>query len=445
MTSLITLGFSQEYIYHQQRMRGFDSWPIRFAHNIRGNLDVTALEASLDALVERHEALRLRIISTASGPRQFVETARNQRDILKLRELAGLGDRPLGQAVAYLARLGERDWALERDPVFGFTLVRLSESHHVLIGAFQQVAMDGHSLALVEKELWQRYRGGTVASGPDSDLAAASFTEVVAMQRRRFEKRKARSNRYWATKSFLNPTTMQIREGGESAGAPDPEGTRSFDLSGSALAGLRNACRDLGTSALSWVLSALALTVFEFTTQENMVIRVALDSRGVDETTVVGRLASYFPVQIDRSGESPAYLLGRVNKNLFNTMLNQCADAEARLTAERNTQEGGTTPAGSTISLDYRKLEDFDNKLYGGREINLERMNDVFLAAPPHGIRLLVRERSDVMGIVLLHDSRLSSINSERFTDRLRTYLLSSSDTMEKAVPAHPSQRFRSG
>ncbi|MEN3161413.1 amino acid adenylation domain-containing protein [Tistrella mobilis] len=133
---------------------------------LTGPLDLARLQAAIDGLIARHEALRSRFPTVAGQPVQLVAPAAPQ-------PLAVV--EPEDAAEWIRAELA-RPFDLANEPAFRCTLLRRGRQDHVLVACLHHVAGDGWSVGLLARDLGALYQGDTdlppVVIG-SADLGAA--------------------------------------------------------------------------------------------------------------------------------------------------------------------------------------------------------------------------------------------------------------------------------
>jgi len=123
---------------------------------IRGELNLELLDKSLQRLIQRHEALRIRIITVDGAPVQQVSDSPPER--LQIEDLTSIPDSDLGDEIqrqisqCILERLDAA-----RDPLCMFKLLKVNSREHVLMVATEHMISDGVSLSLLCRDLLAMY------------------------------------------------------------------------------------------------------------------------------------------------------------------------------------------------------------------------------------------------------------------------------------------------
>ena len=145
------LSFSQERLWFLDQIeRGGAAYVMALALEMRGALDVTALERALATLVRRHESLRTVFMDGDGGPLQVVsEPAAWTLPVAQVSSEADARER-LREEVS-------RGFDLARGPLFRAHLYRLAADAHVLLLAMHHSISDGWSMGILTRELGELY------------------------------------------------------------------------------------------------------------------------------------------------------------------------------------------------------------------------------------------------------------------------------------------------
>lgn len=140
--------FQREYAERERRRPGTFATILR-SFTLDGPLDVDALDRSLAAVVERHDALRTRVVDVAGEPQQTVDDS----VAITLTVVETIED-----AVAELERAAaEEPFDLAAGPLFRAGLLRLAPDRHVLVLTVHHIVCDGWSMQVLLEDLETRY------------------------------------------------------------------------------------------------------------------------------------------------------------------------------------------------------------------------------------------------------------------------------------------------
>jgi len=115
------------------------------AFQLKGALDVMALEKALDTLVQRHEILRTTFVLRDGEPRQKIVT------LLKAKILSVKAQ--IANPREYLERAAIKPFNLETGPLFKAELIETAPDSYILFFILHHIITDGWSIAIMVKEL----------------------------------------------------------------------------------------------------------------------------------------------------------------------------------------------------------------------------------------------------------------------------------------------------
>ena len=172
------LSFSQRslWISHQQTPESA-AYHVAMPMEICSHLDLPALLQALQALVDRHGALRTTYDTVDGEPVQLVAGAHPPK--LEIHDVVDVGDFKLRLMIEEDYR---RPFDLVQGPVFRILFSRAAQTLHILLLTVHHIAVDAWSMLLLVEELLSLYAeaiGPGVASLPRPDNA---YTDYVRWQ-----------------------------------------------------------------------------------------------------------------------------------------------------------------------------------------------------------------------------------------------------------------------
>src|ERR1051325_4510690 len=155
----LPLSFAQQRSWFLDQLEpGNPAYNVPIAFRLRGNLDRSAVQKSLDELVIRHESLRT-IFPAIQGEPQQVVTPVVSAEI----QMLNLDNVPEGSRDAECRRLTQEliriPFNLALGPVFRATLLRLHQTDHILVLTLHHIVADAWSVGVLLREFTQLYRG----------------------------------------------------------------------------------------------------------------------------------------------------------------------------------------------------------------------------------------------------------------------------------------------
>jgi hypothetical protein len=193
----LPLSFAQQRLWFLDQLGAGVAYSVPWAWRLDGALDVPALEASLNEVVRRHEALRTTFPARDGRAEQLV--APQLRVSLPVVDLRGIPD-SLREAEA--RRLVEEEallpFDLARGPLLRGRLLRLREAEYLFAFNVHHIVFDGWSAGVLLNELTAHYAdfvAGRPSSLPEPPIQYADFAH---WQRRWFDgENRERQLSYW--------------------------------------------------------------------------------------------------------------------------------------------------------------------------------------------------------------------------------------------------------
>ena len=194
------------------------------ALRIEGALDETALRASFDALVRRHEALRTVFTADADG-RVWQQVRAEAAFGMSTQDLRA-HEPPQREALAQaqLQRWAETPFDLATGPLLRVGLLRLAEQEHLLAVVMHHIVSDGWSVQVIVKDFVAAYRARTRPTPEDmaasQDLPAPpdlppppplQYADFAVWQRAWLDSgEKERQLQYWKTQLGTEHPVLQL-------------------------------------------------------------------------------------------------------------------------------------------------------------------------------------------------------------------------------------------
>ncbi len=311
--------------------RGVGDWPLTFdqerlwflylldpestasnmvtATRLRGKLEVHALEAALNGVIDRHGAWRTTFPLVDGLPMQRV--APELRLPLPVVDLSALPDGMREPAVLALAADdARRPFSLERGPLLRVTLARLSPREHVCLMTVHHIASDLVSFQVFWGELARLYAGSPLPTLP------VQFADFAVWQRQWLAgETLERELDWWREQLQGFPLVLDLPT--DRPRLPEPTGrggreTVLFDERRTA--SLRTLARTEGVTRFM-VLTALAAALFHrLSGQERLITGTLNANRSRPEVEpLIGFFLTQLPLAVDLAGD-PTFreLLGRV-------------------------------------------------------------------------------------------------------------------------------------
>ncbi len=157
----LPLSFAQQRLWFLDQLEpGSAAYNLLTAVRLLGALDLTALQRSLTAIVQRHESLRTTFTQHLGEPVQVIRPA---SDVTL--PVVALRDVPEIEQQAALMRIvrdeAQRPFDLKQGPLLRAQIAEVSNTEHVLLLTLHHIVTDGWSQGILVRELAALYQGST--------------------------------------------------------------------------------------------------------------------------------------------------------------------------------------------------------------------------------------------------------------------------------------------
>ena len=277
----LPLSFSQRRLWFVDQLEaGNGAYNVPKAFRMRGALDVEALKASLAAIIERHEALRTRLVLCDGEPVQQI-----MHDValpFMQTNLDAMDDaaQQAGVRAAMDAELNYH-FDLGADLMLRAHLVRLSAQEHVLVLNMHHIVSDGWSQGIFMQELGALYAAH--ASGQAHALAPleVQYADFAIWQRDMLQTDAFKGKLdYWKTQLAGIPDVHNLPldfPRGASAGFAGE--TQAIVLGAALQADVARFCQQQGVTLFMFLQSALAVLLSRYSNESDIVIGSPVSGR----------------------------------------------------------------------------------------------------------------------------------------------------------------------
>lgn len=178
------LSFAQNQMWVLDQIKpGNPAYNLSIAFRLLGQLDVGALEAGFNAVIQRHEVLRTSFEAHAGEPRQRIHSGLKLG--IQMQDLQHLDpqNREAQLQTAASERSRER-FDLARLPLIRVTLFKLGGREHVLLFNAHHIVADGVSIHLLLRELGEFYQAFTRDEQPRVPSLPVQYADFSHWERR---------------------------------------------------------------------------------------------------------------------------------------------------------------------------------------------------------------------------------------------------------------------
>jgi len=432
----LPLSFAQQRLWFIDQVEpGNPSYNMPIAVRLTGELNASALEASLNEIVRRHESLRTTFSARDGQPAQvFAPTLILTLPVTDLSECSG-AEREL-RVRELVTEEALRPFDLARGPLLRAGLLRLGEAEHIVLFTMHHIISDEWSLGVLVRELAALYEA--FCQGLPSPLAElpVQYADFAHWQREwlRGEALDAQLA-YWRQQLGGSLPVLELPFDHPRPAVQTWRGaTHSFVLSAEASASLRALSRQEGVTLFMTLLAALQTLLHRSTGQDDIVVGTDVANRNRLETEgLIGFFVNHLVLRNDLGG-NPTFrrLLRQVREATLGAYAHQDLPFDKLVGALRLERNLGRTPL-------FQVLFVFGNPTMPTLELpglTLSPLRpDLILAK--YDLTLFMNERGQEIGGVWRYGTELfeaAAINrmSEHF------------ETLLGSIAANPDARLKS-
>ncbi|MBZ5721324.1 MAG: amino acid adenylation domain-containing protein, partial [Acidobacteriia bacterium] len=323
----LPLSFAQQRLWFLDQLEPDDPlYNIPWALRVSGSLDVKALKHSLDAVIERHEALRTTFSSSEGQPVQRIGPALRITPLCE--DLTHLSDAEREtEARRLVMEEAQRPFNLGRGPLLRAGLLRLNSKDHILLLNIHHIVSDRWSMGVLSQELAALY--GAYIEGKPSPLPPlpVQYADFAVWQRQRMqgefvEKQLA----YWREQLKDAPPVLELptdrprlaAESFRGAVAPITFSKRTTEQ-------LNALSRQTGATLFMTLLAGFQALLARYSGQDDIVVGAPIANRNRAELEgLIGFFANTLALRARLTGD-PSFreLLGRVKESALGAYAHQ--------------------------------------------------------------------------------------------------------------------------
>ncbi len=423
----LPLSFAQQRLWFLDQLEpGSSEYNEPLALRLTGPLDLDALRAALDALVERHEVLRTRLVAGADGVAYQVIDPVTDAGLVVL-DLSDSDD-PFDRAARWVAADAVQPFDLAAGPLMRARLIRLAAEDHVLSMCSHHVISDEWSVGLLRHELIALYRAFRRGEHP-LPPPAVQYADFAVWQRGWFQGEVLeRQLAYWQNR-LADAPALQMPTDRPRPPVRSSAGARvAFTIPAEVTQGLRTVTRTSGATTFMTLFSAYAVLLGQYTGQDDIVAGTPIANRNRAEIEdLIGFFVNALVLRTDLSGDPTfADLVGRVRREALAAYAHQDLPFEQLVDALVAERDRSRTPI-------FQVLFNYNQDDVGGSQAEHEEVEPGLAMSPARmpgpisikfDLRLIVDDEGGQLSGAIEYSTALFTADTiERLVTRLLTLL----------------------
>ena len=342
------LSFAQQRLWFLSQLEPDNpSYNVHQTFRLAGELDVKALEQTLNYIVARHESLRTRFKAMDGQPVQIVSGLHEVNLIF-----ANLEDLPEAEREPEARRLANaeawRPFDLSRDFPLRAKLTRLDHDHHWLLLTMHHIAGDGWSMGILGRELSKIYEALTTNQPIDLPELPVQYADFAEWQREWLQGEVFEEQRnYWLNSLAGAPPELKLPTDHP---RPAQQSFRGARVSSKLAPKLSKSVADFsqreGVTLFMTMLAAFQTLLFRYTGQADIVVGTPIAGRNrVEIENLIGFFVNTLALRTNFSG-NPSFreLLGQVKEVTLGAYAHQDMPFEELVRELNPEREGNHSP-----------------------------------------------------------------------------------------------------
>ncbi|TCP59316.1 amino acid adenylation domain-containing protein [Tumebacillus sp. BK434] len=418
----VPLSFAQRRLWFLDRLEpGNPAYNILNAVRLTGQLDAALVRDSLQAVVERHEALRTVFVTVDGTALQLpaAEAAFHwaETDLTPL---------PAAAREAEMQRLATLEaghsFDLSAGPLLRATLLRMGEQEHVLFLMVHHIAADGWSLDLLIREFAVCYEALAAGRVPQLDELPLQYADFAVWQQAQAGQADGERLAYWKQQLGGELPVLELPTDRPRPRVQTYRGAlHRFALPQEAIARLEQLGREEGATLYMTLLAAFKTLLYRYTGQTDLLVGSPIAGRSQSETA--GMIGVFVNTLVMRSqvegGQSFRSLLRAVKNTALDAYAHQETPFEALVDELLKTRNTAYSPL-FQVMFDLLKNPVAGAQL-GGLQLELIRLD---LGAAKFDLTFnLLEEAGGVSGTIEYNVDLFDAGTAERFAAHYQVLL----------------------
>jgi aspartate racemase len=387
-----------------------------------GPLNVTALEQSINKIINRHEALRVTFLLEEG---QLIQQIPSTLQItLKKTDISQhpKAER-LSKAQTLVIKESKRHFNILDGPLFRANLLQLDAEDHVLLLTLHNIICDDRSIDILIQELSVHYSAFSAGKSSPLPEPAIQYSDVALQQQKWLESENYQLQlSYWKQQLGYGIPVLQLPvERLRLMVSTYRRAMQSYVLPVLLSKSFKAFCQQEGAALSATLLAAFKTLIHRYTGQEDIIVGLLNSGRiKSDMEQTIGCFSSVLPIRTNLSGaQSFRSLIGQVKKTTIEAYENQGVPFEKIIEGHPNNRNESSAPL---IQVMFR-LQDFPDKhpLFSGLEVEKFCFDKRFTK---HDLTLTVVDQAEGLHCNFEYNSELfDKASITRMKEHFRTLL----------------------
>ena len=300
----LPLSFAQQRLWFIDQLDpGNSVYNFPAALRLKGQLNVAALERSINEIVKRHETLRTTFVTVDGRPAQVIApTVIVTLPVLSLQELSESAREAEVQRLVIAE--AHQPFDLARGPLLRVTLLRLAEEEHVGLLTMHHIVSDGWSTGILIREMAFFYKSFSSERSSSLPELAIQYADFAHWQRQWLQGEVLETQlNYWKER-LLDAPLLELPTDHPRPAAQTFRGShQSLRLPRTLSDGLKALSRQEGTTLFMTLLAAFQILLHRYTSQDDLIVGTPIANRNrLEIEGLIGFFVNTLVMRTDLSG-----------------------------------------------------------------------------------------------------------------------------------------------
>ncbi|MEG5160083.1 amino acid adenylation domain-containing protein [Microcoleus sp. AT3-A2] len=292
------LSPQQRHLWGLQQNKSQQTYRVRGAILITGNLDREILKKALQNVVNRHEILRTSFHCLPGMTLPLQAIASTGEVPISEHNLSGLSPEEQEAKIAALfEQLNLLPFDFERGPLWHISLVTLAQDKHLLLANFSALIADSVTMKNFTRELSLSYSAYTCQEEPADE--PMQYADIAEWQNELLESEEtAIGKEYWRKLNLESWDLLTLPWEKKNTEAEFKPLVERVEIRGDLLNSLEAIAPKHKSDISAFLLTCWQILIWRLTREQNPIIGVAIDGRKYEELEhSLGLLCKYLPLR----------------------------------------------------------------------------------------------------------------------------------------------------
>jgi NRPS condensation-like uncharacterized protein/alpha-ketoglutarate-dependent taurine dioxygenase len=277
----IPVSFAQQSLWFLHQLEPDDyGYNVPAAVRLTGQLDVAALERSLNEIIRRHEVLRTTFATVRGESQQVIHPETQLRIVVQ-----SLQDLPAAAREQEAEKLSleeaRRAFDLVSGPMLRVKLLRMADEEHILLLTMHHIVADGWSMGILIRELATLYEAFSAGQPSPLGEVPLQYADYAAWQREWLKGESFTSQlAYWKQQLAGAPATLEFPTDQAKQPGQSREGAvKSVVLDKELTEALRAFSQREGVTLFMTLLAAYKVLMYRYSEQQDIIVGTPIANR----------------------------------------------------------------------------------------------------------------------------------------------------------------------